>query len=177
MGTLFRKGSSQKNACQRFSLTSVDRASAPYSWDDIMGFAFCQAKKQGAGVFPTDFPQAVENVSCETRVCQRVRCFTWNIDRPEKVSRETVPPCFAPMFHVEQFCHLFHAFVSHETKVPSLRMAPETVEKLSFFRQSVFWLRRTRVVRKFPCGNFLPPEVKKPRRMSPVFLRLHANAI
>ena len=94
-------------------------------------------------IFACTFPSA-ENVSCETRVCLRVRCFTWNIDRPEKVSRETVPPCFAPMFHVEQFRHLFHAFVSHETKVPSLRMAPETVEKLSFFRQSVFWLRKTR---------------------------------
>ena len=37
----------------------------------------------------------------------RVRCFTWNIDRPEKVSRETVPPCFAPMFHMKQKCHPF----------------------------------------------------------------------
>ena len=34
-----------------------------------------------------------------------------------------------------------------------------TVAKLTFRRQSVFWLRRTRVVRKFPCGNFLPLKV------------------
>ena len=30
-------------------------------------------------------------------------------EQDEKVSRETVPPCFTPMFHVEQFCFLFHA--------------------------------------------------------------------
>ena len=35
--------------------------------------------------------------------------------------------------------------------------------------------RRTRVVRKFPCGNFLPLRVKKPRRMSSVFLHLHSK--
>ena len=57
-------------------------------------------------IFVCTFP-AAENVSCETRVCQRVRCFTWNIDRPEKVSRETVSPCFAPMFHMKQKCHPF----------------------------------------------------------------------
>ena len=57
-------------------------------------------------IFACTFPSA-ENVSCETRVCQRVRCFTWNIDRPEKVSRETVLPCSAPMFHMKQKCHPF----------------------------------------------------------------------
>ena len=72
------------------------------------------------------------------------KIFACTFPSAENVPCETVSPCFAPMFHVEQFRHLFHAFVSHETKVPSLRMAPETVEKLSFFRQSVFWLRKTR---------------------------------
>ena len=59
-------------------------------------------------IFACTFPSA-ENVSCETWVCLRGRCFTWNTNCPEKVSRETVPPCSAPMFHVEQFCFLFHA--------------------------------------------------------------------
>ena len=81
----------------------------------------------------------------------RVRCFTWNIDRPEKVSRETVPPCFAPMFHVEQFRHLFHAFVSHETKVPSLRMAPQSVDKVCFHAKTA--VARQRAFKSVCCAN------------------------
>ena len=34
---------------------------------------------------------------------------------------------------------------------------------------------RSKVVRKFPCGNFLPPEVKKERYMLPLFWNLHSK--
>ena len=34
---------------------------------------------------------------------------------------------------------------------------------------------RSKVVRKFPCGNFLPPEVKKARYMLPLFWHLQSK--
>ena len=96
------------------------------------------------------FSEEAKNRMVE-RLMERVRCFTWNIDRPEKVSRETVPPCFAPMFHVEQFRHLFHAFVSHETKVPSLRMAPQSVDKVCFHAKTA--VARQRAFKSVCCAN------------------------
>ena len=133
-----------------------------FAWTKTVIFSYapyystCLKENKGTipKFLPARFPSA-ENVSCETRVCQRVRCFTWNIDRPEKVSRETVPPCFAPMFHVEQFRHLFHAFVSHETKVPSLRMAPQSVDKVCFHAKTA--VARQRAFKSVCCANAWKP--------------------
>ena len=124
-------------------------------------------------IFVCTFP-AAENVSCETRVCQRVRCFTWNIDRPEKVSRETVSPCFAPMFHMKQKCHPFGWHLSLSIKsvftpkqqsrgsAHSKAFAAQTHEPVGLYPQK-YLMRATGGVylgfhtlrgRKFPYGNF-----------------------
>ena len=120
-------------------------------------------------IFACTFPSA-ENVSCETRVCQRVRCFTWNIDRPEKVSRETVPPCSAPMFHVEQFRHLFHAFCFTWNKSAIPSDGTWDCRKTIVFPTICVLTSQNTDVRKFPYGNFLPLKVWKPRYTPPVAL-------
>ena len=125
-------------------------------------------------IFACTFPSA-ENVSCETRVCQRVRCFTWNIDRPEKVSRETVPPCSAPMFHVEQFRHLFHAFCFTWNKSAIPSDGTWDCRKTIVFPTICVLTSQNTDVRKFPYGNFLPLKVWKPRYTPPVFMRLRSK--
>ena len=51
----------------------------------------------------------------------------------------------------------------------------DAVAKPRFGQQEERTVGRSKVVRKFPYGNFLPPEVKKARYMLPLFWNLHCK--